>query len=50
MLRVLLKPNICLFIKDGKLMKAYNNVCNKISNIMQKGFGSKPEDNGKYLK
>ena len=38
------------FIKKRKLLKAYNKVWDKISNIMQKGFDSEPVYNEKYLK
>ena len=33
--------------EDEKLLKAYNKVWNKISNIMKKGFDSEPVHNEK---
>ena len=38
------------FTKDEKLLKAYNNVLDKVNNIMQKGFDSEPLHSEKYLK
>ena len=37
-------------IEDEKLLKAYNKVWNRISDIMQKRFNSKPVYNEKYSK
>ena len=35
---------------EEELLKAYNKLWDKLSNIMQKGFDSEPVYNGKYLK
>ena len=37
-------------IKDEKLLKKYNEILKKISNIFKKEFGSKPAYNEKYVK
>ena len=50
-LNVLRKLNICPFlIKDEKLLKVYNKVLDKSSNILQKEIESKLVYNEKYLK
>ena len=42
----------CMFvlIKDEKSLKNYNEIWEKVSNIIKKDFGSKPIYNRKYLK
>lgn len=50
-LNVLRKLNICpFFIKDEKLLKVYNKVLDKSSNILQKEIESELVYNEKYLK
>lgn len=50
-LNVLRKLNICPFlIKDEKLLKVYNKVLDKSSNILQKEIESELVYNEKYLK
>lgn len=50
MLHVLMKPNICLFIKDEELLETYNKIWDRVSNLMKKGFDSETLYNEKYLK
>ena len=48
---VLLKLNVCFFIKDEKLLEKYNEIWKKkISNIIKKEFDIKLVYNKKYLK
>lgn len=50
-LNVLRKLNICPFlIKDEKLLKVYNKVLDKSSNVLQKEIESELVYNEKYLK
>ena len=50
-LNVLRKLNICPFlIKDEKLLKVYNKVLDKSSNVLQKEIERELVDNEKYLK
>ena len=50
-LNVLRKLNICPFlIKDEKLLKVYNKVLDKSSNLLQKEIESELVYNEKYLK
>lgn len=37
------------FIKDEHLLKKYNKIRNKVSNVINRGFDSKPVYNEKYL-
>ena len=37
-------------IKDDKLFKKYNEICEKVQNSIEKEFNSKPIYNEKYLK
>ena len=37
-------------IKDEKLLKKYNEIWKKVSNIIKKEFGNKPAYNEKYIK
>ena len=39
-----------LLVHDKKLLKKYNEIWNKISNLFKKGFDSEPVYNAKYIK
>ena len=46
-----MRLSICLFfIEDGGLLEAYNNIWEKTSNLMKKGFDSEPVHDEKCLK
>ena len=37
-------------VQDNKLLEKYNEICEKVSNIIKKGFDGEPVYNDKYLK
>ena len=41
-MNVTMKINMLLLIQDEELLKAYNKMCNNVSNIMQKRFDKEP--------
>ena len=45
-----MKLNICFFTKDNELLEKYNEIWDKVSNTIKKGFDSKPVYNEKYFK
>ena len=40
---------ISFLIKDDKLLEKYNEICDKVSNSIKKGFDSEPVNKEKYL-
>lgn len=50
MLNFLMRINMFFMIKSVKVLRAYNYVCHKVSNLMIKGFESEPVYDNKYIK